>query len=215
MTSESLAVDQVDELLEILGDNTIQNATVTVLRAMPTIAKWLGILELGTELIEPMVKDPELILNITNELSKLKKTGMVDNLNTLMDQLPLLVKMTSYLEMGMDLLEPMAKDPELLDNILQSIKQLSIPLKEDVFPSGIKLFQVLPVLLQLTPLLVLTADLCKPIISRPTIITDALLKSSEDKSSISMFRLAKLRKDPTVQHSLRFMIALLQELSDG
>ncbi|PWI57032.1 hypothetical protein [Sulfoacidibacillus thermotolerans] len=214
MASDTVTVDNVDELLHMLSNPDIQAATVTVLSKLPTIAKLVTVLELATDLVEPMIKDPELLTNVVTSVSSLAKPGMMESVNTLLDKLPLLVKTISYLELGMDLIEPMMKDPELLENVMQSVSQLAKPLTGETLQSALQLVDKLPSLAKLSSLVDVGADLLEPLVNHPELILEAKAKSAAEQSTISAFRILKLRKDPTVQRSLHLAIYLLQALNE-
>ncbi len=237
--AEAQTVDQnIDVLLGMLNDPEIQTATITVLSKMPTMAKMFTVLEMGTDLIEPMVKDPELLDNAFSSMKALAKPGMAGALMTLADKLPTAVKLLSVAELGVDLVEPMIKDEEFIDLAFSTAQKLAEPFSEEKLKAALTLLDKLPMLVKLTNWLEIGVDLVEPMMTDQELLPlfiktvfDATLpvgqlfneyygvfkeaksKADKDSTNYGVFGLMRFLKDPTVQKSLRIAAAFLSELA--
>ncbi len=179
-------VDQnVDALMEMMGDPEIQSATITVLSKMPMLAKLFTALELGGALVEPLAKDEELIDMAIDSVTKLAKPLSAENLGAamaLLEKLPMLVKLMNWLEMGLDLVEPMITDKELLPLTVNTVTSAAKPV-------------------------------AKCATDNFAMLKTALAKAEKDTTTFGVFGLMRLLKDPTVQKGLRIANAYLNEVS--
>ncbi len=237
---ETQTVDQnIDVLLGMLNNPEIQTATIAVLSKMPTMVKMVNVLEMGMDLVEPMATDPELLENAFKSVKALAKPGMAGALLSLADKLPTLVKLTSALELGVDLIEPMIKDDELIYQALDTAKDLAKPFSAEKLSAALSLLDKLPMLVKLTNLLEMGVDLVEPMVTDAELlplfiktvfdatlpvgqlVTDNLsmfyaakAKAEKDTTNYGVFGLMRFLKDPTVQQSLRIAAAYLGALSE-
>ncbi len=237
---ETQTVDQnIDVLLGMLNNPEIQTATITVLSKMPTMAKMVNVLEMGMDLVGPMATDPELLDNAFKSVKALAKPGMAGALLSLADKLPTLVKLTNALELGVDLIEPMIKDDELIHQALSTAKDLAQPFSAEKLSAALSLLDKLPMLVKLTNLLEMGVDLVEPMVTDAELlplfmktvvdatspvgqlVTDNLAmfkeakaKADQDTTNYGVFGLMRFLKDPTVQQSLRIAAAYLAARSE-
>ena len=184
--AEAQTVDQnIEVIMGMLNNPEIQSATITVLSKMPTMAKMFTVLELGVDLVEPMIKDEDLIDQAFASAMGLTKPFSSEKLGAalaLLDKLPLLVKLTNLLEMGVDLVEPMVTDQELLPLMAGAVAETATPI-------------------------------AKKAIDNLALLKEAMAKAEKDTTTYNVFGLMRFLKDPTVQKSLRIAAAYLNALS--
>lgn len=167
-------------------------------------------------------------------LEELAKPEVMDALVSLIQRLPELNQAVSKMEQGISTVTTAVSDPDVLDQFAEPVNQLAkMALKQDTLQAISAIMDKLPriaqsveLLDQISPFvefiskretLVSVAEVLElvsdPVICRiqdgMSMVKDAQRRADQDSSTISIFGVLKLLKDPAVQDGLKFIQAFL------
>lgn len=204
-----------NSLSDLFNNPEIQQATIKVLSKMPTLAKWVDVMESGTDLLGSLTGDQELIGNLLHETQNLKEHEAVQSAKKLTAKLPFLLKAIELAELGTDLIGPMITDHELIENVQQNVKGLTQRADPEVLRSSLVLLEKLPMLVQVVNLTeTLLGSVIQPLMANPEKLEEIRAAMQKDSAPISAFSLLKLIKHPGVQRLLRGAVATMDAASN-
>lgn len=169
-------------LLEELTNPEVMKALVSLIQKLPELNQAVSKVEQGISLVTTTVSDPDVLNQFTEPVNELAKMAMnQDNLQAL----------SSIMEK----LPRIAKSVELLDQISPFVEFIS---KRETLVSFAEVLE-----------LVSDPVTCR-IQEGMSMVKEAQRRAERDSSTISIFGLLRLLKDPSVQSGLKFIHAFLE-----
>lgn len=168
-------------LLEELSDPEVLQALITLIHKLPDLNQAINKMEQGISMVTMTVSDPEVLNQFTEPVNQLTKIALQqDNLEAL----------STIVEK----LPRIAKSVELLDQIAPFVEFIS---KRETLTAFAEVLE-----------LVTDPVRCR-MQEGMSMVKEAQQRAKRDPSTISIFGVLKLLKDPTVQDGLKFIQAFL------